>query len=52
MSEVADMILMDLEEKMEKAEVAMRNDLGAIRTGKASPALVLSRTRARQELNY
>ena len=40
MSEVADMVLMDLEEKMEKAETSMRNDLGAIRTGKASPALV------------
>ena len=40
MSEIADMILMDLEEKMEKAEGAMRNDLGAIRTGKASPSLV------------
>ena len=40
MSEVADMVLMDLEEKMEKSESSMRNDLAAIRTGKASPSLV------------
>ena len=40
MSEIADMVLMDLEEKMEKSETSMRNDLGAIRTGKASPSLV------------
>ena len=40
MSEVADMVLMEMEEKMEKSESAMRNDLAAIRTGKASPALV------------
>lgn len=40
MSEVADMVMMDLEEKMEKSESSMRNDLGAIRTGKASPSLV------------
>ena len=40
MSEVADMVLMDLEEKMEKSESSMRNDLSAIRTGKASPSLV------------
>ena len=40
MSEVADMVLMELEEKMEKAESSMRSDLNAIRTGKASPSLV------------
>ena len=40
MSEVADMVLMELEEKMEKSESSMRHDLGAIRTGKASPSLV------------
>ena len=40
MSEVADMVMMDLEEKMEKSESSMRNDLSAIRTGKASPSLV------------
>ena len=40
MSEVTDMVLMELEEKMEKCESSMRHDLSAIRTGKASPSLV------------
>jgi len=35
-----DDILMDVEEKMEKAVAALRSDLMAIRTGRASPALV------------
>ncbi len=40
MSDVIDMVMMELEENMEKSEHSMRHDLGAIRTGKASPALV------------
>ncbi len=40
MSDVADMVMMELEEKMEKSEASMRHDMGGIRTGKASPSLV------------
>ena len=40
MSDVIDMVMMELEESMEKSESSMRSDLAAIRTGKASPALV------------
>ena len=40
MSDVVDMVMMELEESMEKSESSMRGDLAAIRTGKASPALV------------
>ena len=35
-----DDVLMDVEERMEKAVAALRTDLMAIRTGRASPALV------------
>lgn len=35
-----DEILLDLEERMEKAVAALRSDLMSIRTGRASPALV------------
>ncbi len=35
-----DDILLDLEERMEKAVAALRSDLMSIRTGRASPALV------------
>ena len=40
MSDVVDIVMMELEENMEKSEQSMRHDLGAIRTGKASPGLV------------
>ena len=40
MSDVVDVVMMELEESMEKSESSMRGDLAAIRTGKASPALV------------
>ena len=37
-----DMLLLvdEMEENMQKAQEAMKNDFSAIRTGKASPALV------------
>jgi len=35
-----DEVLLDIEERMEKANVALRSDLLTIRTGRASPALV------------
>jgi ribosome recycling factor len=36
----ADEILMDVEERMEKAVVKLKHDLGGIRTGRANPGLV------------
>jgi ribosome recycling factor len=40
MSEQADMILMEVEERMEKAVEAVRREFSAIRTGRANPALL------------
>ena len=36
----ADLILMDVEERMEKAVEVLKNQLGGIRTGRATPGLV------------
>ena len=40
MNETADMILMDSEERMEKAIDALRREFSQIRTGRANPALL------------
>lgn len=40
MNEQADIILMETEERMEKAVEALRKDFAAIRTGRANPALL------------
>ncbi|MCF7932939.1 MAG: ribosome recycling factor [Acholeplasmataceae bacterium] len=40
MSEQADLILMDTEERMEKAIEALKRDFAGIRTGRANPALL------------
>lgn len=40
MSEQADMILMDTEERMDKAIDALRRDFAGIRTGRANPTLL------------
>jgi ribosome recycling factor len=40
MSELVDLILEEGEEKMGKAEEALRNELATIRTGRASPAIL------------
>ena len=36
----AEEILMDVEERMEKALAVLKNSLGGIRTGRANPGLV------------
>jgi len=40
MSELVDLTLEEAEEKMRKAEEALRNELSTIRTGRASPAIL------------
>lgn len=40
MNEQADMLLMEIEEKMEKAIIATKHDFSSIRTGRANPALL------------
>jgi ribosome recycling factor len=40
MSEMSDLVLAEAEEKMSKAEEALRGELATIRTGRASPAIL------------
>ena len=40
MNEQADMVLLEIEERMEKSVYAMRHDFSTIRTGRANPSLL------------
>ena len=40
MNEMADMLLMEIEEKMEKTIEVLRKEFAAVRTGRANPALL------------